>query len=524
LDPRQLPRWVRKRDGRRVPFEADKISQGLFAATEARQAPDAFLARELADGVLHFLAQEAEGAEPSTEQIADLVMKVTRELGHPELAQTFQRVRAADAPTPRGKKEEDVLLLPLAPDDTVRKIARRARRLLQRRRVYTRDLVSAMDDGLLRGCLEDRADAVESLLVEPVETDRPWEQALLERIVALRPEVAKTFVIDGPDYRLAPESATAPRWLRDVARTLHALRRRAALHVGSSEPPVWAGRVGVGPLFQGTERENSAAERRLVALALLEEWKRKPLGWERISFDWHEATPTLQAAAPRSAQEAVLLDRVSTRTFDRPGQPIALSAGLDRGHAACLMSIGLDLHRFLNLRGIEGEAASLLDKLPRLVDMAVSAAVQKRKRLLAALPRHAFLAQGFLAHRARLHLRPIGVPRVMEQLLGRGTTVNEAGVELARLLARSLAGQAKVHGETRNMDVLVAIAFSLAPEASTQEVEKTLRLAEEFAAAGVCVTLRMPRAWVRKDVSLSLPPRIAQKTRIARIVFTGATV
>src|SRR5437763_1273884 len=52
------PSWVRKCDGRLVPFEADRISRALFAATEGLGRPDAFLARELADSVVHFLAQD----------------------------------------------------------------------------------------------------------------------------------------------------------------------------------------------------------------------------------------------------------------------------------------------------------------------------------------------------------------------------------------------------------------------------------------------------------------------------------
>src|SRR5205807_4245513 len=83
------PAWVRKRDGRLVPFEADKISQALFAASETAGRPDAFMARELTDSILHFLAAETGGAIPKTEQIADLVIKVVRELGQPALAKVF---------------------------------------------------------------------------------------------------------------------------------------------------------------------------------------------------------------------------------------------------------------------------------------------------------------------------------------------------------------------------------------------------------------------------------------------------
>src|SRR5438128_1677698 len=95
-----LPAWIYKRDGRLVPFEPDRITQALFAATEARQQPDTFLARELADGVLHFIGQEFSPSEtPTTTQIAELVIKVVRELGQPALAEAFagENQRRAEA-------------------------------------------------------------------------------------------------------------------------------------------------------------------------------------------------------------------------------------------------------------------------------------------------------------------------------------------------------------------------------------------------------------------------------------------
>ena len=85
------PTLVHKRDGQLVPFDADKISRALFAAGEGLGRPDAFLARELADGVVHFLTVEREEATPTTEQISELVIKVVRELGQPALAETFAR-------------------------------------------------------------------------------------------------------------------------------------------------------------------------------------------------------------------------------------------------------------------------------------------------------------------------------------------------------------------------------------------------------------------------------------------------
>src|SRR5438477_12944923 len=89
--------WVRKRDGSRVPFDADQISQALFAATETLGRPDAFLARELTDGALHFLAVESDDDTITTAQIAELVGKTVRELGQAALAEAFA-ARAPSAP------------------------------------------------------------------------------------------------------------------------------------------------------------------------------------------------------------------------------------------------------------------------------------------------------------------------------------------------------------------------------------------------------------------------------------------
>src|SRR5690348_5725312 len=99
------PAWVYKRDGQLVPFDADKISRALFAATEALGRPDAFLARELADGVVHFLAADADGPTLTTAQVAELVEKVVRELGHPALAAAYAVHHTGRVPAPGPSAE-----------------------------------------------------------------------------------------------------------------------------------------------------------------------------------------------------------------------------------------------------------------------------------------------------------------------------------------------------------------------------------------------------------------------------------
>src|SRR2546430_2377963 len=71
--------------------EADAICQAIFAGTVALGRPDPFLARELADGAMHFIALD--GDPLSIDAVRETVVKVVRELGHPRLAQTINIVQ-----------------------------------------------------------------------------------------------------------------------------------------------------------------------------------------------------------------------------------------------------------------------------------------------------------------------------------------------------------------------------------------------------------------------------------------------
>src|ERR1044071_1717745 len=86
---------VRDREGRVVPFEADRISRALFAATEGLGRADAFLARELADPIARSLAAEFD-SPPSLTELREQVTKYVRELGHPALALRYQQSIAFD--------------------------------------------------------------------------------------------------------------------------------------------------------------------------------------------------------------------------------------------------------------------------------------------------------------------------------------------------------------------------------------------------------------------------------------------
>jgi hypothetical protein len=84
-----LPQQVRKRGGRLEPFAREKIQGALFAALASLGTPDAFLASELTDSVLHFLRQDESTDPLPTTHIAETLIKVVRELGYPGLAYRF---------------------------------------------------------------------------------------------------------------------------------------------------------------------------------------------------------------------------------------------------------------------------------------------------------------------------------------------------------------------------------------------------------------------------------------------------
>src|SRR6516225_4720854 len=149
----ELPAWVCKRDGRIVPFEGDKICQALFAAGESLGQPDAFLAHELTDGVLHFLAAEFAGSTPTSGQIAELVIKVVRELGQPALAGAFAegnrrrlRSRQSSIPPLPAADQPDQGAFRFAFADHPAAVVKNCLREYSLQAIFSRDLVAAHRD------------------------------------------------------------------------------------------------------------------------------------------------------------------------------------------------------------------------------------------------------------------------------------------------------------------------------------------------------------------------------------------
>ncbi|MBU0650545.1 anaerobic ribonucleoside-triphosphate reductase [bacterium] len=80
---------VRKRDGRIVPFNKDKIAKAVFKAASAVGGEDEELSRELADVVMLYLKDNFGDKVPQIEEIQDVVEKVLIETGHARTAKAY---------------------------------------------------------------------------------------------------------------------------------------------------------------------------------------------------------------------------------------------------------------------------------------------------------------------------------------------------------------------------------------------------------------------------------------------------
>jgi hypothetical protein len=440
-DPASLwPAWVAKRDGRLVPFDPDKISQALFAATETLGRPDAFLARELTDGVLHFLGREQATAIPTTAQVAELVGKVVRELGQPALAQAFAGGSASKA-APAGRGEVAVTFSPADPPDHV---VRSCLRQYSLHAVFSRDLAAAQGDGLLT--------------LTGLDTPLQLAACVAEAPGSGAADLAPVVCVDSPEYTVSPGEAA------------HSIPAAPLMvvNLNCAQVPPWAKDGPAGPLFAEPRGPLDPQELAARADAFLEELTLQP----GVRIDWHVGDHDVPAAANPSPRLLRLARRAAefpglTFAFDRPRRAVALGEGLDRNHPAVLLAVGLHLPRLLALPGVAGSAEAFLQKLASLARLALSAAVQKReflRRQGRAAERESGMARGFLLERARLLVVPVGLDAAVRVLAGCGLGEGKPALDLGRRILERLLAVLHQDGRRTNLDSVLdgPAAFSLA--------------------------------------------------------------
>lgn len=85
---------IKKRDGREVPFNVEKISNAIFKAAQAAGGQDYKTSIELADKVIKLTSERFTGTIPDVEDIQDMVEKVLIESGHAKTAKEYIIYRA----------------------------------------------------------------------------------------------------------------------------------------------------------------------------------------------------------------------------------------------------------------------------------------------------------------------------------------------------------------------------------------------------------------------------------------------
>jgi hypothetical protein len=467
--PSAPPAWVHKRDGQLVPFDADKISRALFAASEDSGHPDAFLARELADGVVHFLTLESEGTTPTTEQIAEIVIKVVRELGQPALSEAFARFsheRALTSVNPKTVQSRTAseIVLRFARGTPLAAVLPSCLREYTLQSVFTRDLAAAQSVGLLTlSGMEIPNELAGCLLGPPLNV----HEGLIGTVEESRHFVGRFVAIDGPEYLLASQRRlSVGEFVRDLALGLRLTELQGIVNLNSNAPPSWAGELAEGPLFAAQQRTMQGEHLQELADELtkaLHLARAVPRAGD-LRIDWHLSerdftTKSAQRERLRQLAKLALEGASLAFVFDRPRRPAPLAEGIDRQHPAVLLSVGLNLPQLALQPGIGGDPAKFLSKLGSLARLALSAGVQKREYLrrlertrTRPTPDAPALTSGFLLDRARLLVAPLGLDCVVHSFVKKGLSAGGAALDFAKQIVLRLRDVLRQDGRMTHLD------------------------------------------------------------------------
>lgn len=435
--------WVQQADGRLEPFDADRICSSLFLATKRVGAGDAFLARELTDGVLHFLATEREAGVPTALWIAETTSRVVRELGHPMIARAFTE-RPRQSSQARGHAQPAATIASLISPGQARNSLELARSLGQARLreeslrvVFSPEVVATHEAGLLSiAGLECPLEFWGELLP----AGRP--EQLLERLIAQRDRAGEFVLVDSPEHELTLHHVNPAAAVTDYVEQLRLGLRQthlwAQVHLNAARPP-WSDALAAGPLFETQHRVDDTALLAECRLALLEGLLHQGrTDAPRLRICWHVTASDLLPSKRSTLDRLLRFVEVGLPlcfVFDRTSSASWSGKGLGRNARAALLTVGLQLPQLLNRLDLSsGELEeALLRKLGPLVRLAVSAGVQKRSFLRRCRPE---LERAFLLDQARLVCVPQGLADVVRRVIGEAITTSR-GVQLAgRILAR----------------------------------------------------------------------------------------
>lgn len=435
--------------------DGDAICRAVFVAGARLGRPDAFLARELTDAALHFLAE-------SDDDPNDVIERVVRELGHPDLALALPRT-VVEPPLALASPAE-----PMSALERMRLVAGEANRTLARRDVYSADLVAAADAGLIHFL---DADTPAELAGGVIAVGDPT--AAFDAVIAARERYGQFIAVDGPEFALSNGRAAAV-WARGLRSGLLATGLRAVVNLNPPDRD-----DTTMPLFPGEPNDRDARLddlRQTLVTHLL--WE----GNNSVRIDWHlserDFQPDGRLRLLRLCRRALAGESVAF-AFDR-GRNVPLAEGIDRRWPELLCAVAVDLQRLAAHLGEPG--TELLHRLPSLARLA-AAAGRARRAYLRRLGRPE-LSEEFRLDRAKVAVVPIGLTTLA------GYATDDAAVETALAVLRALRigldASSRLDSPPGRTDDPTQGVMDFGEGSPRQRVLRTARLHAEIE-AGTCV-------------------------------------
>src|SRR5262245_57501327 len=359
----------------------------LFATTEELGRPDAFLARELTDSVVHFLSEETHGDLPDNAQLNEMVAKVVRELGQPALARQFEELsRRPVAATAPGVADRFREFLEEASPPYVLSHVAASEKLTEFSvsYVFPKNLLAAHHDGLLTMWgLDHPLELTGSVLKA--------DEGLLEALELAAEHTGGFLAIDAPEFALAAAenqpTKTASHYVRELRACLSGRALTAIVNLNLTSPPTFGRDLAAGPLFAGIQNLTDSQRIAELAEAIAREIAAIPGradGCRQITIGWHlSVSDFTPEKAPRLLEIAKLTADGAPVEFylDRPRSSVALGGGLRRHSPAVLMAVGVHLPKLADLTpGIATER--FLQRLGTLARLARSAGQDRKSTRL----------------------------------------------------------------------------------------------------------------------------------------------
>ena len=537
------PPWkVVKRDGRIEPFEPEKLQHTLFAATEGLGAPNPFQARELTDGVVHFLAADAAGRPLPTSEIAETVAKVVREFGHSALAGAYEA--AIQVPTaPKGARTRaasnvmQVAGTPITAEQSFFEVERTSSEQSLREYslnfVWPREFVSAHRDGLLHLTGLETPLEMAGVVLPPVRPESDASSSYLKGIVTARAHAGQVLAIDGPEYALAVGSGSVDErvdaFLSELRLAADATGLTILLNLNHPDPPPWIVDIAGGPLFPASGGQAAEGTRQLASRLALQATaaprNEVRIWWHVRESDFEpEHLPTLSKLAASAAAGAPV-----EFIFDRPKRPAALGAGLDRRHPGVVAMVGINLPALVMQLGAgPADCALFLKKLGSLTRFAKSAGHVRQDYLR----KHArpTARAGFLLERSRLVVVPAGLDAAVRALLGPESTspglITDFGKQVLTSIREALASdRPRVLDSVIDSPLEHAVGWngSICLSDPSLTVRQQIKAASvlHHAAGGGSARLRLVTEQATSSEELTSLLRASWESDIARLVLRG---